>query len=189
MSKFMAREEIIEKLNNFLIKHNPFDEESQVVYLMVEIRKVIDREKNSVKYPLLKFYTDWIVHTEKDHITTEIRQIMEEMYETAKAEIINSLKRKSGSPIIRFAYMEDLYKEMEQFLKKYNINTALTGKEVWLQFVQLLVKVLQNQPIKNPIDDVVSFYFASTAPNCVHGIIIFSQPINGFNYYQFANVY
>ncbi len=104
----MAREKIIEKLNRFLTDHNPLAEECHVVYLMVEIRKVIDHEKSNATYPLLKFYSDWTVHTEKGHITPEIKQMMEVMYKTAEMEIKNPALRKAGSPIMQFAYMNGI---------------------------------------------------------------------------------
>lgn len=186
----MAREEIIEKLNKFLIGHNPLIEECHIVYLMVEIRKVIDHEKSSVTYPLLKFYSDWTVHTEKDHITPEIKQMMEEMYKTAEMEIKNPALRKTGSPIMLFAYMDRLGQEMKSFFEKHAIDPSLAQeKNRWLEFVQLLVKVLENQPIIAPTLDIESFFFQPANPGCVIGILRFKQPIGGYNFYRFMNAY
>ncbi|MDD4989753.1 MAG: hypothetical protein PHW31_00355 [Candidatus Pacebacteria bacterium] len=188
----MAREEIIEKLNKFLLEHSPLTEECQVVYLMVEIRKILDHKRSSIQkntFPLIRFYCDWIVHTEKTKITNEMRMIMNRVFHDAKSQVENSVTAQVMPSVIQFAYMEDLHKEMEQFLGEYNISVALVNKDSWLQYVQLLVKVLENQPIKDPTSDVTSFYFAPTAKNCVRGIIIFSQPINGCNFYQFVNIY
>src|SRR3989344_7144973 len=98
----MGRTEIIKKLGDFLPAHDPLTEECQVVYLMVEVRKIIDHEKSGATYPLLKFYGDWTVHTEKSYITSEIKQVMEEMYKTEEADIANPPLRKSGSPIMQF---------------------------------------------------------------------------------------
>ena len=64
----MAREEIIEKLDEFLSSHSPLMEECHIVYLMVEIRKILDHERDHRKngeFSLLRFYCDWTVHTEK----------------------------------------------------------------------------------------------------------------------------
>jgi len=188
----MAREEIIEKLNKFLLKNNPFTEECQVVYLMVEIRKILDQRRDGDQqntFPLIRFYCDWVVHTEKTKITNEMRVIMDEIFRDAKSQIENPAMTRVMPPVIQFAYMKDLHKEIEQFLRESNVNIALADKDSWLQCVQLLVKVLENQPIKNPTDDVISFSFASTAKNCVRGIIMFSKPINGCDFFQFANVY
>src|ERR1035438_1539807 len=72
----MGKPAIIEKLDEFLKKHMPLDEECLVVYLLVEIRKILDHENNG-KYPISRFYSDWCVHTAKDKITPQIKVIME----------------------------------------------------------------------------------------------------------------
>ena len=114
----MAREEIIEKLDIFLQKHTPMKEECQTVYLLVEIRKILDHEKTS-KYPLLRFYADWSVHTEKDKITNEIRNMAEEIFQDVKVQIENPATIQAMSPVMRFAYMENLKNELEIFLTDF----------------------------------------------------------------------
>jgi hypothetical protein len=174
----MARDEIVKKLDKFLIDHNPMIEECQIVYLMVEMRKVIDHEKSSSTYPLLKFYGDWTVHTEKDHITTEIKQMMTMMYQTAEADIKNPAFRKAGSPIMQFAYMEGLSQEMKSFLEDHGIDSYLATEEnKWLEFVKLLVKVLENQPITAPTPDIEFFIFEPANEGCVIGVLKFKQAI------------
>ncbi len=42
----MAREEVIDKLNDFLVQHSPLTEECHVVYLMVAVRKILEHEKD-----------------------------------------------------------------------------------------------------------------------------------------------
>ena len=186
----MAREEIIEKLSSFLTNHDPLTEECHIVYLIVEIRKVIDHEKSNTTYPLLKFYGDWAVHTEKDHITAEIRQMMEAMYKTAEMEIKNPALRKAGSSIMQFAYMEGLGQEMKSFLENHGIAPFLAEDEnKWIEFVKLLVKVLENQPIISPTPDIESFFFEPANAGCVIGILRFKQQIDRYNFYRFINAY
>lgn len=186
----MAQEEIIEKLNKFLPTHDPLTEECQIVYLMVEIRKIIDHEKSSEMYPLLKFYADWTLHTKKDYITPEIQQMMEVMYKTAEAEIKNPALTKGGSPIMKFAYMDSLGKEMKVFLENHGMDSSLARKkERWIAFVNLLVKVLENQPIITPTSDIESFFFQPANDGCVIGILIFVKPIKEYNLYKFMSYY
>ena len=190
-SDAMAREEIIEKLADFLNRHNPLIEECHVVYLMVEIRKVLDHEKDHRQdgdFSLLRFYCDWTVHTEKTRITDNMRSIMDAVFKDAKSHIEAPAMRGSMSPVMQFAYMDKLKEQMGSFLKARGLNTAIVSNS-WLPFVQLLVKVLENQPINNPTDDVVLFSFVPAAERCVQGVIIFKQPINGYDHYKFANAY
>ncbi len=58
------RTDIFSKLNKILrasIRNEP-----QVVYILTRIGKIIELEKERDKYPLLKFYRDWAVHTVLD---------------------------------------------------------------------------------------------------------------------------
>ena len=187
----MAREEIIEKLDKFLDDHNPLNEECQVVYLMVEIRKIRDHERinNSSKdVTLLRFYCDWTVHTEKTGITDNMLAIMEQVFQDIKAQITNPAMVQAMSPVMQFAYMDKLKDALKIFLEDHGMNTVLIN-ENWLPFIQLLVKVLENQPIKNPTDDIELFSFLPAADGWVHGVVKFKQPINGHGYYTFKNAY
>lgn len=60
------KEKIVEKLRAELGK--PIVEESQVVYILSRIRKMleIDRHEHNGKYRKLKFYCDWALHAEID---------------------------------------------------------------------------------------------------------------------------
>lgn len=186
----MSASEIINKLRDFLQARPLLTEECQIVYLMVEIRKVLDHEKSGSKYPLLKFYSDWTVHTEKDRISPEIKQMMEVMYKTAEADIANPALRKAGSPIMQFAYMEGLGQEMKSFLENHGVDSSLAQNEMrWIEFIKLLVKILENQPIINPSPSIESFFFEPANEGCVIGILRFRQPIGKYNFYRFMNAY
>ncbi|MCX6741169.1 MAG: hypothetical protein NTY61_02100 [Candidatus Parcubacteria bacterium] len=187
----MAREEIIEKLNRFLTSHNPLTEECHAVYLMVEIRKILDHERgnNSSKdFTLLRFYCDWTVHTEKTRITDNMRTIMEYVFQDIEAQIKNPAMVQAMSPVMQFAYMDKLKDEMKRFLEDHNVNTALANDGL-LSFIKFLVKVLENQPIKHPTEDIELFSFLQAADGCINGIVKFKQPINGYDHYTFANAY
>ncbi len=60
----MARPAIIEKLDREL--HEPVTTERQVVYILVELRKLMERNGDTGKYFALNFSCDWGVHTKLD---------------------------------------------------------------------------------------------------------------------------
>ena len=183
----MAREEVIDKLNDFLIKHSPITEECHVVYLMVAVRKILEHEKNKDSL-LLRFYCDWIVHTEKDRITDDIREMMVEIHKAVKSEIERPYTVQAMSPVMQFAYMDKLKEEMEKFLTDRDIDKTLI-ENGWLEFVKILVKVLENQPINKPTDDIKLFSFTPAADQCVKVVILFEQPIKSCDHYNFATAY
>lgn len=51
----MSQPEINHKLMKFLADHVPPSEECHIVYLLVEIRKILDHEESAGTFPLLKF--------------------------------------------------------------------------------------------------------------------------------------
>lgn len=183
----MAREEIIHKLSVFFTAHPVPTEECHVVYLMISIRKILEHEKGE-DFLLLRFYCDWLAHTQKDRITNEIRQIMTDVYDTAVSEIANPSTQVAGSPVMQFAYMENLKQEMNRFFTDRSITTDLTDKG-WLQFIGMLVKVLENQPINKPTDTIDSFSFVPAADQCVRGTLVFHEPVGGYPSYNFSNYY
>lgn len=187
----MARDEIIEKLNTFLTEHNPLTKECHVIYLMVEIRKILDYEQDHWKkgaFTLLRFYCDWTVHTEKTRITDSMQTIMDQIFQDVKAQIEQPASAQAMSPVMQFAYMDKLKDEMQRFLEDHDMDVVLVG-DGWLPFIQYLVKVLENQPIKNLKGDIVLFSFIPAADRCVRGIIKFKEPLNGYDHYKFANAY
>lgn len=185
----MGRIEILDKLNLFLDKHAPFTEECHVLYALVEIRKVLDRENNR-KYPILRFYCNWSVHTDKDS-TKEMEAVMNDIYKDIEKQIANPALVGMGgkTKVIGFMYMEDLQAEILKFLQEYELPISLTEKSNWLEFVKLLVKILADQPINTPSADIKQFAFLPAADGCVRGRIDFVKNIGQYSYYQFGNAY
>lgn len=189
----MSRSELIDKIEQLLTGHNPVSEECHVVYLMVEIRKIIDQEHSKATYPVLKFYADWAVHSKKDVVTAEMKQVTKDMYDSAVAQInapYGLLPEGSANPIRDFAYMEQLKSEMATFLTAQGITDVLTvNKTTWVAFVGLMVKVLENQPIVKPVPEVSELRFEPANVGCVIAIMMFAEPVNGNAYYRYGNAY
>lgn len=188
----MSKEEIINKLQELFSRHDPLPEEAHVLYLMVEVRKIIDKDRSATRFPLLKFYADWMVHSQKDKITTEIEQMSEEMYAFAVTEINAPRPGMSGqsSHVLDFAYMEALSKEMTLFLTEAGVRSDMaTDKRKWIDFASLLVKILENQPINSPSANVKTIIFEPANPRCTILTIVFKQPIKGYPSYTLKNAY
>lgn len=142
--------EIQIKLGRFLNERLPFTEECQVVYLLVEIRKILDQENNR-KYSLLRFYADWSVHTAKDKINAEIRTIMEKILADIKAD----------QPLSALCFMSkiEMKQEMKLFLQEYNLPCDLVSLENWNSVQLILPNILADQPINFPCAGMQMFAF------------------------------
>lgn len=143
----MAREEIIEKLDKFLAKYPILNEECHVVYLLVEIRKHLESDNNP-NFPLLKFYSDWTVHTNKARDLARIKSMVDKIdscYSKASHYPIND------DGIFEFLDMTELKEELRSFFNRHSLPMSiLEDKNGWSEFVDTLTSVLYDQPILNP---------------------------------------
>lgn len=158
--------DIESKLGSFLANHMPFTEECQVVYLLVEMRKILDHE-GSGKYPMLRFYADWTVHTAKDKITAQIKSRMQSIYK----EILERRSKKSfvdpDPKLLPFVSMMDLRTEIDKFLQDHSLpDDLILLTKNWPSFQALLASVLADQPINNPCPGIRTFSFKPAAPGC-----------------------
>ena len=90
--------------------------------------------------------------------------------------------------------MEDLKEDIKNFLTGYNLpNQWIVDEKNWLKFIILFTKILVDQPINNPADNIKCFSLYPAADNCVNGKIEFKKAIemNGekYEWYKFGNVY
>lgn len=149
--------EIITKLNDFFDTHDLFKEECEVVYLMVEIRKLLDREHGrDGQFKKIRFYCDWTVHISKDRNLTDIKEIMEELD-------TNSLSNGNYNPrIFNFFLLSELRKEMSDLFRIHGLHTKLCqDDEHWTRFVKLFIQVLADQPIIKPTKGISSVAFVA----------------------------
>jgi len=148
--------EIIDKLYSFFNHHSPISEECEAVYLMVELRKLLDREKEDGSgdlFPLIRFYADWTVHTRKDRNTRHIHEIM--------ARVDDNLNPFPKNGDLSFLSMPHLKGEMLELFNKYGFPNAIFEPNNWLNFATILSQVLADQPIINPTEHMSAFNYAN----------------------------
>jgi len=181
-------DEIIKKLKSFLRKHSPMTEECHVVYLMVEIRKVLEgNEIGNDKYPLLRFYCDWVMHAKKDRITKEIKEIMDRIDRSYTLEDKKRRGKIDFRDNIKFIYMSELRKEMKKFFQDFDLPCDLVKyNDKWLPFLWHITSVLVDQPIVNPINNIVRFSFNHSDKGPVIWMIEFNDERGKC---EFGNVY
>lgn len=191
----MAKDEVIEKIKALLESHDPLTEEFHVTHLLVQARKVLDHEKHGGGngFPLLRFYCDWAVHTEKDRITPAMKAIMEGIFSSVRNQVTKGPSLRGGNSVTQFAYMEQLRDEVRQFAARYGLGPSW-AEAGWLPFVRLLVRILANQPVVKPTDDIELFSFIPAADDCVGCLVKFTAPMNGhdgrsYDHYTYFNAY
>ena len=138
-----------------------FDKEYHVVYIMVQLRKLLDQIRKTDaqnKYALIRFFCDWTVHIKKDIMADGIKLIMERINKSVpKGEPCGRL---NFDEHIYFVYMKALNEELLCLFRKEGLPVEFLEDRVnWLLFVRSLVNVLIEQPIYAPVPEMEYFCF------------------------------
>ena len=130
----MGLPQIKDKLKNeflFLESEENTLDEKDVVYFLVEVRKMLYHEKKTRVFPAIKFYADWVVHIQKDYIPKFIEDMM----------------KTSEDKLDEFVKMKYLKQEITQFLKSHELPILLVNDKNWEFFWRKLICVLSEQPL------------------------------------------
>jgi hypothetical protein len=139
----MARHSIIEKLATHLAK--PVT--TGVVYLLVELRKMLEHDGTKNKFPVLNFHCNWVVHTKlSDSAVAE--KIVRHF-----DELPNLLEKVENGHIPISAEMEHLInqellrEELRECLASYDLPTTPCSDD-WIKFSDALCRVIEDCPLE-----------------------------------------
>lgn len=132
------------KLHKFLNNHPRFKEECEVIYLMVEIRKILEVENKS--YKTLRFYCNWVLHTKlcQEKTTGTLSEIFENSVNLKKDAHRNAKNLKSVG--VNFFKLNILKKELKDFFKNKELPMELLNKN-WWSFAKLLLEIIKDRPV------------------------------------------
>ena len=137
-------EEIIRKLTAQLNKG--ITTEVQVVYLLVGIRKLIERDDQGGEYPNLNFYCDWVLHSELDRSGAKaILREFDKAYPLWKSGM--DLPRELENKINDISEMRSLEKELTRVLESYGLPPIAQNVDGWSHFFRLYTQVIQDIPL------------------------------------------
>ncbi len=142
----MARHSIIEKLHSALTQ--PIETEMQVVYILVEIRKLLEHDGKKELYPAPNFYGNWVVHTKLSGspVADRIVRLLDEvMYRKANGTVDLKLEDEA----VAF-FNETLFREqLSALLESVGLPTELcTDDTTWHDFRKKLAGVIEDAPLE-----------------------------------------
>ena len=128
-----------EKLRIFLQNHPQFfNEECEIIYLLAEIRKIIEDEKK--KYEILYFYCCWVLHSRLYYDLTA--KFLSKKFD--KYIDFNKSKKEIQRDLINgqkdFFMLKDLNFELNEFLKNYKLSTDFLKGNKWHKFCKLFLE-------------------------------------------------
>lgn len=146
----MAEADIKSKLNVTCSKADFPLSEGEVVYFMVETRKLIDRLQNRNESSTLYFYCNWVAHISMDRGNIIIAYL---------EKLGNQMKQ--VQPFIRSSDLyglisfDALRKQIISFLQNNGLINWASDKNKWKKFKVLLLNVLVDCPLEDASGDLM----------------------------------
>jgi hypothetical protein len=131
--------------------------EARVVYILVQIRKLIERTGQKQQYIPLDFHCSWALHAEMNRKeAARILQRIDEGYELLKDKSLEHQSLDERQIMLCYelgatAGMDKFRVCLEEFLTTYDLPTKIVQKD-WPQFLRHYAAVIEDCPliIQNP---------------------------------------
>jgi hypothetical protein len=185
------KDDIGKKLSKLI--ESPVDEECKVVYLMVEIRKIIEHKRKELEektghryYPNLTFYCDWCVHVELSGSAAR--------YYLKHIAALTNQDSGINDKIFEFLSFKKFKKELNDFFEEYGLDSALFFQN-WEMFLKVFIEVLADCPllISDPMPgQIKSFHFMKRLGNGGRRVLCdidFEKEIGGGHYSALVGIY
>jgi len=144
----MKKDILSQKINREL-SNLPIDTEPRVMYLLIEVRKVLDYEGG---YELLRFYCNWVAHINMS------RPIAQKIFDK-----ISDDENVESSRIITF---DKLREELGDFFDKHDLPAWLTiRQDYWFIFRNKLIDILVDVPVEKVVESKTTKYFVFKKTN------------------------
>jgi hypothetical protein len=124
----MARDQVIDKLRAEM-DLLPIRRESQVVYILAEVRKVLDQSSSSelASYPNLKFFCNWALHAKIDQRSSQKR--IQEFCDAFDLHDIHAKSLISTGILKKMIMLGPLQESLARFFGTFSISPEITIAE------------------------------------------------------------
>ncbi len=145
------RADIHEKLRSEV--ESGVSRESQVVYILANIRKILELNGNPEEFTHLKFYCNWALHSKLSG--SEAQHVLR-MLEPIYSYLLKRKEVPDNSDSVKLANMGLFQEKLSTFLQKFAIKDFTRGMNDWVLFMYLYSKVIEDCPLvissDNPIN-------------------------------------
>jgi len=141
------RNEIVVKLNRHVA--SGIKREADVVYVLAEIRKLLEHLRTTKRYPVLAFYTNWALHTkiDRERWARAGLKILE--------DVVTQFQAGSGRPeevvkaVDGVLSFQKLHRDLLDFGAEHDIRFDRLSDADWRKFATLLIDVLIDCPLES----------------------------------------
>jgi hypothetical protein len=121
--------------------------EARIVYILVEIRKLIERKNQKQQYFALDFHCSWALHTTMDRAGAErILRRFDEAYEPLKDRRLAELPRTFANEFEATVGLKNFRTQLGEFLTAYSLPTNVI-QDNWTSFIRQYVAVIEDCPL------------------------------------------
>jgi hypothetical protein len=144
----MTQSAIITKLERHL--DQGIRNEAEAVYLMVEIRKLLEQQDAKKRYEYLTFHCDWALHAK---LTGSTAQRILKLFDAANVHLKTGVELEHLPDLLRMeieriSKMHYFERELESFLKANGLPTLRsTRADGWIHFLHLYTKIVEDSPL------------------------------------------
>jgi hypothetical protein len=119
--------------------------ESQVVYILAGIRKIIERENlPPERYFYLKFHCDWTLHAK---LSRKPAQQILSHFNLAHIQLLAGEKLSPNIEVSKISKMDLFREEISSFLCANSIYDFSKSHEGWIKFLLLYARVVEDIPV------------------------------------------
>ena len=141
------QQDIISKIANQI--NSGITTEAETVYLLAEVRKLMEQDNAANDYPYLNFHCNWVLHSKLSFRFPQgiLSQFLEAHFHLKAGAELSDLPEPLRSQVDRISKMEDFRNELNAFLQSHNISSLDHAYDGWARFLDLYVRVIQDVPL------------------------------------------
>lgn len=145
--KKIMKQDIVEKLDRHFSEG--IKREADVVYTLVELRKLLDQKVSAKDYPVIRFYANWVVHTNLSHPNDVLEGFLRHI---DFAMMLNKVG--TAAAVKRWVYraisVRQLQVELWDFSRSLGLDSKIFHDSQWPNFLRNLVPILIDTPLIPP---------------------------------------
>ncbi len=121
--------------------------ETQVVYILASVRKILEQLEETEEFGRLKFYCDWALHSRlSGPPAQEVVRILELIYKC----MVAGGRAPDHSEAMRLIKFDLLKEELSTFLRKFGLKDLTQSTNAWVVFIYLYSRVVDDCPLVIP---------------------------------------
>jgi len=131
--------------------------ERQVVYILVQVRKLLELNGHQLRFPALKFYCDWATHAEMEREGAkrivrrldEWQRLSEEAMKAHDAGVEGNLDRSFLAQMYDLTGLSNFKAQLAGFLNLNGVDAAIVAdKTKWATFIRYFCSTVSACPLK-----------------------------------------